>query len=872
MSQGNLMRTWNQMEQIGNPNPPNLSKIPDNLINAAVPGLADIVKTNTNISEQAASKCRSYSGIDGLRRLQVSQANRSYYEAGCGWLYKPSNGINPEINQGVLGTAEGPTVDKIPGGGKYYWDLEKAEKEITQEICSNARRCSQLKYLGQFAEVCGFCKTTNSVIPVEKTANGFKARYRGDCEARNIVTVSSGTCPTTEGFLGTSKEGFASGYSRLPAEGFLNLNFDDLEKCNKTPLSRDCVVLAARMSGCSDQGSLIQSLLGSTQGDYDAMLKTKASFQGYQTSANPAITSAVLKDGSSSLDTALGDFGRLLDNTGKPDNKKRYLAARDLCLKAGEYDNYNFCAELTPESRIDSTNIICIQNEWLQNGGTKEGSSFPTLQMWQSRKKGDFNTFLNKLIGFTKSTNKEENAKAIKDLLGMDSYKPTKFPPRDDTTRGAETVWIDLVDASTDAAIPIILKCDMKLAKDGEIIPYFTNKDEMSRKYQVNGDNIALTHAFEFRPDMDVKVQFSVTSDDGFMIGVNQNPFEKTNYSLNDWGSWKYQGPTVYASGGQHQLFSENNKERNIVVSKWFQGGGLAYYTFYYRYNSQGPWLDQNNNMAARKDIYLTQEPLAPWMQYEICEKPNMNVGRQRGFFERRWNGQAAFAWGNKKPIWSFDVDSRSVGVTGDALTFPGAGAWWHTKSYFAFTAFKTITLLVKPSANLANNQTVSIFHHVNFTNFFGTGIYLARYEGNYYIRHWFGSTQQDIPVAVNEYNLVVLQYVGDSYGIRNITCHVSPFNTVKTDLGRRTLLDQMKSRQNATGSVVYQSAVNDRSFAGYLVLGGTSQDYKDGSGRVSWKSESFQGEVKWIHGFRNYIDTDELLKTEIEQTWIKAW
>jgi hypothetical protein len=862
MSQGNMMRTWNQMEQVGNPNPPDLSKTPDSLLNAAVPGLANIVKTNTNLSERAANDCRSYSGIDGLRRLQAKQANRSFYEAGCGWVYKPSNGINPEINQGILGTAEGPTVDKIPGGGKYYWDLDKAEKEITQQICSNARRCSQLKYLGQFTEICGFCKSTGSIIPIEKTATGYKARYRDDCQAGNIVTAS-GACPIEEGFLETTNSG----------EGFVgNMSFDDLDKCNKSPLTRDCVILSARMSGCSDQGSLIQSLQGSTAGDYDSVLKTKAAFQGYQTTANPSLTNAVLKDGSSSLDTALGDFSRLMEFTGKPENRKRYLAARDLCIKSGEYDNYNFCAELTPESRINANNIVCIQNEWLQQGGTKEGSRFPTLQMWQNQRKTDFNNYLNKLLTFTKSTNKNDNAKAIKELIGMDSYKPTKLPPRNDMTRGAETVWIDLRDASTNGVIPIILKCDMKLAKDGEVLPYFTNKQEMTRKYQVNGDNIALTSAFELRPEVATKVQFSVTSDDGFMLSVNQNPFEKTNYSINDWGSWKYQAPTNYVSGGLHQLFDENNKERNIIVTKWFQGGGLGYYTFYYRYNQQTPWLDQANNMNARKDIYLTQEPLAPWMQYEICEKPNMFWGKQRGFFERRWNGQAAYAYGNGQPIWSFDIDARSVGFTGNSLTFPGKGAWWHTKSYFAFTAFKTITLLVKPNATLAENQIASIFHHVNFTNLFGTGLYLTRYNGQYFIRHWFGGTQQDIPVAVNDYNLVVLQYVGDSFGIRNITCHVSPFNMVKTDSGRRTLLEQMKSRQNATGSIIYGSAVSNRDFAGYLVLGGTSPNYKDASGRNSWQTESFQGEVKWIHGFRNYIDTDELLKTEIEQTWIKAW
>ena len=59
---------------------------------------------------------------------------------------------------------------------------------------------------------------------------------------------------------------------------------------------------------------------------------------------------------------------------------------------------------------------------------------------------------------------------------------------------------------------------------------------------------------------------------------------------------------------------------------------------------------------------------------------------------------------------------------------------------------------------------------------------------------------------------------------------------------------------------------------SGRLMLGSSgAPSYKVG-GMVNWNSESFVGDIGWIHGFRNYIDSDELLQREINQTWISRW
>jgi hypothetical protein len=864
--QMNLIRQMNQIQQVGNKNPPNMANIPDNLLQKASPigvSLVDITKTNQNVSEQAAAHCRSYKGIEGLRRLQRDQANRSYYEGGCGWIFHPSSGINPEVNQGALGTAQGPIADTVRGGGKYLWDLQAAEKEITQKICSSASKCSQLRLMGQFAEVCGFCKTSGAVIPVEKTAGGYKARYPNDaslqCEPMNIVAGGSGTCPS---------EGFQS----IRKEGFVGVTLDDLDSC-KPPLTRDCVILAARMSGCSDKGTMIAALGQSKDGqDYDAALRALPAFTAYQASANPNITNAVVKDGSAALSTALSDFNNLMNNANSK-NAKLGMAARDLCLKAGEFENYNFCNDVGNTTVINEETVKCLRDDWLNRGGTEKGSGYASLGKFKGKQKQQYLNYVNGLIARTKSTDKNVNQAAVREFIGIDSAGGVSDLPRDENTRGAETVWIDLVNTTNNSSAPIILRCDLRLAKDGEVIPSFPDRGTLANKWKVPADNIAFTSAFELRPDNDTTVSFAVYTDDGFMLSLNQNPFENTSYKMNDWGSWRYQGPTWYRSAA-YRIGGQKQKEKNMVVTKWFQGGGGATCDFRYKLGN-GPEMNPADSFANRANIYLTQEPLAPWLQYEIVSKPNRGGGASLGLFEKRWNGQCAYAHGTGQPIWSFDIETRSTqpqsSLNGKWLSFV-SGSWWHTSAQFAFTAFKTITLLIRPTGNLANGATVSLFHHINFQNQFGYGCYLVNQGGRYFIRHWKGSVQEEHPIYVNKWNFIVVQYVGDQYGIRNFDLQVSDYDAVKGDMGRRHLLGLLKGRQNATGTILYGNAINDRSNAGHLIIGGTSPNYKDTTGRVTWQSQSFTGDVAYIHGFRNYIDTDELLKTEIDGKWISRW
>jgi hypothetical protein len=939
----------NQAQTLGNSQPPNLANIADRTLQAASPSglsLQQTTKTNARVSDSAAAKCRNYSGVAGLRQLQKDQANRSYYDSGCGWRYKETRGLNPLLNQGAIGNAQGPLfggsgrADEVSGGTKWYWDLEQAERDITTNICKNITKCKQLKLLGKNADICGFCKTTGAVIPVMRGPGGrFQARYPTDsvltCEPGNIVTAGSGQCPVGEGFSSGGSPNFAlangEGFSgkgssagsevnqgmgvrgdlqeafRRSQEGFNGgASIDDLDTCTP-PLTRDCVVLAARMAGCSDKGSLIQSLNAAPAGkDYDTLLQKKLAFTAYKQTANPTITSAVLKDGSAALTTALDDFGRLIKDSQSPSEKLR-LSARDLCVQAGaftgeegfqtdgdylplaksmdanrargieEFAGYNFCAEVTNTTVINEMNISCVQSDWRKEGGTEKGTGFPQLAVMKGKTYQAYLDYTKGVFTRLRSTDKTINATALKEFIGIDSFATTVgILPRDDTTRGGETVWIDI---GTGGRIPVVLKCDLMLAKNGEVYPRIRQKEDLS-KYRVLGDSIGFINAFEMRPEVESKISFRVTTDDGFMIGYNQNPFEGTSYRNFDWGSWRYQGPTTYTSG-TYNITGVKEDTKNIFVTKWFQGGGQA--VFDMKIFQNGQLTDQANSFGERTNMYLTQEPLAPWMQYELCSRPNGDSGNAVGFFEKRWNGPIAYANGTNAKIPSFDVVTGSVAYQTDTQRrqgVPGGKAfasfttrsWWHTRAYFAFNAFKTITLLVRPMATPSVGSFVNIFHHVNFKGF-STGVYFTNTGGgNYAFHFWNGITATQVKAYPNEWNLLVFQYVSDDGGLRAVQFDAERLDTVKQDGGRRTFLDRLRAKQNATGAYLVGNPVSNRENSGYLILGAGMPDYVDSNNRWSWKTDGFTGDVAWIHGFRTFLDTDELLRTEITQNWIGRW
>jgi hypothetical protein len=944
----NLLRNANQAQLVGNTGPPNMARVPENVLNAASSGGFNLLntKSDTTASDRASAACRAYKDITGLRQLQKDQINKTHYQPGCGWRYKPSNGINPEISQGAFGTAEGPingvsgSPDEVSGGTQWFWDLNTAEKNISAKTCANASKCSQLGLLGRYTEVCGFCKSSGAMIPVVKSASGtlYTARYPKDrslmCATSDIVTANTGKCPPAiSGFVGTTKanyeeslmpnstslpqhgrgdlneafkpllekggrgnnlEGFApqgGAYPKRgnPLEGFANLTLNDLDQCLEPPLSRDCVVLSARMAGCSDEGTLISALKASGSGDYDSVLKVNPVFTAYKSVATPGITNATLKDGSVALQTALDDFGNLVRHS-QSANPKLGLSARDLCVRKGAFDAYDFCSEITVQTVISNTNIKCVQQDWQTRGGTPQGSGYPTIGDWAGKTYQQYLTYANTIMNNMKSQDKMVNSMAIKQFIGSDTstgdLKAAPLP-MNENTRGAETVWFDLVNVSDPNSVPVVLYCDLRMSKDksvlnGEVLPSFKGWQELKSKYNFpTSDNRAYTSAFEVRSTVDERMKFAIGTDDGCMVSLNQNPFEGTQHKGNDWGSWRYQGPTPYESGF-YPVRSEKTGGTNMIVTKWFNGYGQAYSEFNIWRQSTG-WRE-----GRYSEVYLTQEPLAPWMQFEVCTRPNNGRGNATGFFEKRFNGPSAFFWGNGKPFPSFDVDTKSVvyqtdpNMRGDVpgkkpfMTFTSS-SWWHTLSHYHVNAFKTLTLLVRPNANLANGSTAPLFYQTNQRTFIA-GCYIMNNNGQYVINYSGKAFDKPlaattVPIKMNEWNFIVIQYLGDNMGLRKITFHIETLARLQDATVRSQFSATLRANQNISGPILIGApGSSNPQNSGWFMLGAATADFYKKPGMWQWGTPGFSGDVAWVHGFRNFLDTEALLTSEIKQTWISRW
>ena len=877
--QQQLLRSAAQAQQVGSPYPPSMHGIPDEMLTAASPAgfnLLATTKVDRRQTTDAAASCRAYTGITGLRQLQADQASNSHGQPGCGWIYKPSAGFNPEINQGAFGSAKGPIADTLGSGSTWYWDLAKAEKDISTAICGSASSCDSLGSMGQYSNVCGYCPSSGSIIPIEMDAKGnAKARYpmSAMCEPGSIVTAG-GACPSSSSSGGQGRSG-------AQVEGFA-ATLDDLANC-KSPLSRDCVLLAARMAGCSDSGSLIAALGNAPKGkDYDSTLSSSAAYSTYQRYANPAITRAVMKDGSAPISTALNDFGTVLSNTQSPDTKLQ-LAARDLCLNANAFDAYDFCSEIVPATIINSNNITCVQQHWLQQGGTVKGRKYPTLAQWNGKSYQSYLTmataaiaamhaattqgFRNRGVSDTKSREGfTASPSAILDVIGIDTSISTSSFPRSEANRGTEVVWID-----TSAAAPTILRCSLNLASSlrSRVIPSIDSGQNYAAVYGIPDKNFTFIMASELRPDADTSLAFMINTHANFMLSMNQNPFEGTKYSSNDWGSWKFSASPGYQSSsyaivGEQQLAQgQKIQQQNTLVFKFANTGGtpdFLFRAFTFRPDGGGSQVDTTQFM------YLTQEAAAPWLQFEVCNRPSSAGVTRVGFNEVRFNGPA-----NNKGMPTFDTTTSAVDVqTNDwyrsevpmrkaCISFPGPTSTWRTTANYAFGAFKTITLLARPTASLADGASCRLFSHLGQAEGgkpMGSALAISRSGSTYYITN--GAVTA--PIAMNTWNLIVIQYVHNTSGTGIVT-HSFVHDTLgnlQTVTAQKKMLTSLAQIQTLTSSATAWPAT----MPGTLMLGAV--DMASGQACV--------GDVAWIHGFRDYFTTTDTLQKEIKQTWITRW
>ena len=306
-----------------------------------------------------------------------------------------------------------------------------------------------------------------------------------------------------------------------------------------------------------------------------------------------------------------------------------------------------------------------------------------------------------------------------------------------------------------------------------------------------------------------------------------------------------------------------------------------------------GQWVNTTQNM--KNLFYLTQLPQAPWMQFEVCTRPNDGKPSALGFFEKRWNGPSGFPWyygskwtlNDQKPYPSFDCEWSKVAVQIDPSRVQGIpgnkgymsftpNSWWRTKSCFAFNAFKCITLLVRPMATLSAGGMASIWWWPSWHNIWSPigmetpGFWVSTANGNdYSFDLWIGNRGHNYkPCKINEWNFVVIYINCDENGVYNFNFEAAALSDLRTKKQRNTFYNSLSAIQARGTQIVIPSirSPQDHHYSGRLILGG-GNPYESGIGR-----QSFTGDIAWMHGFDSYFDNFEYLNSEIIQSWYSRW
>uniref|UniRef100_A0A6C0HFQ7 Uncharacterized protein n=1 Tax=viral metagenome TaxID=1070528 RepID=A0A6C0HFQ7_9ZZZZ len=282
----------------------------------------------------------------------------------CGWIYKKGTpGNRPEVSQGTLATRNGPMSFFDNPKGVFYWDLDAAKKQILKDRCSALVNC---QYTGSddFKE-CAFSSSRGIGVPVDSYGNVLYPRDPSLNAPNKSLVKNASSCPPPPP---VNSPQYAYQQSR--------------DSCTPLPngqLSRDCMLQQITAAGCKQDGSLYQSLITSAQpNNYAAGLQGLTSYKKYQQFANVPLLDSSLRDGKTTKDIILANFKELSKQTEKINESALNFASRDLCLKRGTMDSYNFCNELTDASTAPF-DLGCLQEAFRKAGGQPNGTMYPSL-------------------------------------------------------------------------------------------------------------------------------------------------------------------------------------------------------------------------------------------------------------------------------------------------------------------------------------------------------------------------------------------------------------------------------------------------------------------------------------------------------------
>ena len=507
----------------------------------------------------------------------------------CGWIYtKGSPSDQPLVSQGALGTRQGPLSFIPTPSGRWYWSLDDARQAIDGDKCAALVDC---KLVGtERFKGCAYSKTRGMGIPVTPQGTVKYPRVAALSAPGSSLIFKADQCPPP------------------PPPGSPQAEYQrSRDKCTPLPdgsLSRDCLLDQVKLAGCNDKGALYDALENkSNPMNYAAGLEPLTAFKKYQQfSSNPLIEN-IIKKGKGDVATALGTFKDLAAEAAKSGETALNYASKDLCLKKGTYDQFDFCTELTDQSGAPFA-LECLQKEFRRQGGQPAGSSYPTeknVQSWNDM--GSWKKVKDTIAAMAanaKSNDMPTQIKALKMFYGIQRDSPdlkqiVAIP-------GIEVLWFDWGVGSFLGRRTNITNPKMPFLRPGG--PDTPGKET----------NIEFYSFTNLRPPTDQSVRLRLTTDDGMLVALNKNVNGKATFgsgfdTTSMFGANWPQGPTTYT---QNTCWDIKANGPNYFMGTWNQGGGPFYSQILYSSCDSKSFTDIPSQWFT-----LTQEPDAPMLSWE---------------------------------------------------------------------------------------------------------------------------------------------------------------------------------------------------------------------------------------------------------------
>jgi hypothetical protein len=319
----------------------------------------------------------------------------------CGWVY---NSANFERSNGALGTVDGPV--KTDTKGQWMWNLPAAKQRYHTDICKKVQACEDID-ASQYKQRCGWCSTSGKAVPVIGNSVAYPVGPATSCSPDSLVT-SSANCPKPQPIPADSN------YVRTPAQLCAPLQ--------NGALPRDCLLEKVKSAGCSDEGSLYQALKSGSDNDYLTALLNKKAYTTYQERATIPLNATSIKTGKLTTVDALNEFKRIQEQSASDANTGISYAARDLCIKSGTIEQFDFCSELK-DSSPGPFSLECVKKSFLISGGQVTGKMCPSesnLHIWNSLGTwGKIQNRIQEMKNNTKSSTRKVQAESMENYYGI---------------------------------------------------------------------------------------------------------------------------------------------------------------------------------------------------------------------------------------------------------------------------------------------------------------------------------------------------------------------------------------------------------------------------------------------------------------------